>query len=523
MNQIKQDNLLDLIKSLSKAEKRNFKLYATRQTGNQEAKFIQLFDAMESMIEYDEAKIMKRCPVTKAQLSNMKAHLYNQILVSLRLLNVQHNSILQIREQLDFARILYDKGLYKQSLKILDKAKSTAIEYHQNTIALDIIEFQNVIESLYINRGMADNVEFTRKAKDLCNIVENCNELSAISLHLYSLYQQLGYVRSEKDLNLINHYFGLKLDQYRNIELSFSEKFYYYQSMVWYNYIQHNFLNCYRYAYKWLDLFETNPNMKKLMYDNYIFGYSKLLDGIYLMNDYKRMISALNKFKLERLISDKYNGNVKLIADTIYYYNTINLYCMEGNFEDGVDIIPEVELFINNNFNNLELHKQMLFYYKIACLYFGNGQYDECIAQLHKINETRDPRIRRDLQCFAKILTLISHYELGVDYNISYQIKSLYSFLVRMNDLHTAQKEIIGFIRKMVSIDEQNFKKELVKLYNRLKKLESHPYERRIFFYLDIISWLESKIKGVSIAQIIKQKFEARQNRGLKIDTSIHN
>ena len=162
MNSLKQDNLFDLIKSLSKAEKRNFKLYANRQNGNHEAKFIQLFDAMDSLLEYDEAKIMKRCPVTKLQLSNMNAHLYNQILVSLRLLNVQHNSILQIREQMDFARILYDKGLYKQSLKELDKAKTMALEYNQYTLALDAIEFQNVIESLYLNRSMADNVEFTR-------------------------------------------------------------------------------------------------------------------------------------------------------------------------------------------------------------------------------------------------------------------------------------------------------------------------------------------------------------------------
>ncbi len=513
MNSLKQDNLFDLIKSLSKAEKRNFKLYANRQNGNHEAKFIQLFDAMDSLLEYDEAKIMKRCPVTKLQLSNMKAHLYNQILVSLRLLNVQHNSILQIREQMDFARILYDKGLYKQSLKELDKAKTMALEYNQYTLALDAIEFQNVIESLYLNRSMADNVEFTRQAKALCNNVANCNELSAISLHLYSLYQQLGYVRSEKDLNLINQYFSVKLNQYRDSNLSFSEKFYYYQSMVWYNYILHNFRNCYRYARKWLDLFETNPNMKELMYDNYIYGFSKLLDGIFLMNNHKRMVAALNMFQFERLNADKYNRNVKLIADTIYYYNKINLYCMEGNFDQGIQIIPTIEQFITENYNNLELHKRMLFHYKIACLYFGSRQYDLCIEQLRKINETKDPRIRRDLQCFARILTLISHYELGLDHNIGYQIKSLYSFLVRMNDLHTAQNEILGFIRRMTTINENEFKSELIKLYNRLKNLESHPYERRIFFYLDIISWLESKIEGVSMEQIIKRKFRNQQKQ----------
>ena len=185
---------------------------------------------------------------------------------------------------------------------------------------------------------------------------------------------------------------------------------------------------------------------------------------------------------------------------------------MEGNFESAVQIIPEVELFINENLNNLELHKRMLFYYKIACLYFGNCQYEECLASLNRIIETRDHTIRRDLQCYARILSLIAHYELGAENNISRQIRSLYSFLVKMNDMHKTQAELIGFIRQMRSIKkEQDFHRELVNLHKRLKVLESHPYERRTFFYLDIISWLESKIEGISMAEVIRNKFNNRK------------
>ena len=64
----------------------------------------------------------------KVQLSNLKAHLYKQILVSLRLNPTLQNMRIQIREQIDFATILYQKGLYKQSLKLLEKAKAMALE-----------------------------------------------------------------------------------------------------------------------------------------------------------------------------------------------------------------------------------------------------------------------------------------------------------------------------------------------------------------------------------------------------------
>ena len=81
-----------------------------------------------------------------------------------------------------------------------------------------------------------------------------------------------------------------------------------------------------------------------------------------------------------------------------------------------------------------------------------------------------------------------------------------------MNDMHKTQAELIGFIRQMRSIKkEQDFHRELVNLHKRLKVLESHPYERRTFFYLDIISWLESKIEGISMAEVIRNKFNNRK------------
>lgn len=85
--------------------------------------FWHFFNLMDKMDDYNEDVILKSGIVKKQQLSNLKAHLYKQVLISLRLNPVNQNIRVQIREQLDFATILYHKGLYKQSLKILEKGK----------------------------------------------------------------------------------------------------------------------------------------------------------------------------------------------------------------------------------------------------------------------------------------------------------------------------------------------------------------------------------------------------------------
>src|SRR3982751_4114679 len=98
------DSLFQLIKSLEKSEKRNFKLYVKRNSATVDLKIIRLFDALDKMTEYDEEGLLRRDKsIKKQQLSNMKAHLYRQILASLRLLNNEENIDIQLHEQMDYA------------------------------------------------------------------------------------------------------------------------------------------------------------------------------------------------------------------------------------------------------------------------------------------------------------------------------------------------------------------------------------------------------------------------------------
>ena len=223
----------------------------------------------------------------------MKAHLYKQILVSIRLLDAQRTVPIQLREQIDFARILYDKGLFRQSTKILEKAKEQALFYEQYTQAIEIIEFQKRLGTLSVSRGLVAKSEtVSRQVAELCTRIKNINELSNSGSQLYGLYLQLGYARTQKDLDMIVQVYGPTLAKYDDErQLSFTEKVYLYQAQVWYNYIRHDMLTCYKYVCRWILLFDSAPHMKELMYDLYLRGYSRLLDGLYLLRSYRRTTS----------------------------------------------------------------------------------------------------------------------------------------------------------------------------------------------------------------------------------------
>ena len=508
MANLSKDNLFILIKSLSRSEKRQFKLYANRLDVNENAKFLLLFTLLDKMNEYNEEEILKSKIVTKIQISNLKAHLYKQILVSLRMNPVNQNNRILIREQLDFATILYHKGLYKQSLKILEKAKVMALENEEKNIAYEIVELEKIIESQYITRsivGRAD--ELTIQAKELSKQNVIASKLSNLSLQLYSIMLKSGYAKSDEEMQEITTYFNKHLPKYEIETLGFREKLWLYKAHLWYSFLIQDFLSCFKYSKKWVDLFYDNAKMINLNPVWYIKGVNYLLECLYLIKHKTLFEDTL--IKLENTISlDSFpkNDNVNILTFLCIYNSKFNLYFLEGNFEKGIYLVDEVLKKLKQDEDKIDEHHVMVFYYKIACLYFGVGNNIKCIEFLQKIIDNKNLTMREDLMCFARVLSLVAHYEASLDYKLELQLKSTYKFLIKMNDLHEVQREMIKFLRNLGNIFPHELKGEFKKLHTRLKTYENHPYERRAFLYLDIISWLESKIDNKPINVIIKEK-----------------
>lgn len=507
-----KDNLFLLVKSLTKSEKRQFKLYVGRLGVNSDSKFLKLFTLLDKASTYNEASIIKSGIIKKQQIANVKAHLYKQILVSLKL-NPSHQNIRsQIREQLDFASILYHKGLYKQSLKILDKAKELAIVNEEKNSAFEIIELEKIIESQYITRSISSRAdELAMQAKEISSLNVITSKLSNLSLQLYSIILKTGYVKNEEEGEKVTEYFNKRLPKFDVSKTGFREKLWLYKAHLWYSFLLQDFLNCYKYASKWVDLFYQNPSMINLNPVFFLKGNNYLLEAIYFIRNKPKFIEKLDEFKAT-VNSDNFpkDENVASLVFLYSNFHNINQHFIDGSFNEGLELIPQIENDLIPFNTKIDAHHKMVFYYKFASMHFGAGNNKECIAYLDKIISNKTLSMREDLLCFSRVLNLVAHYEASLDFHLDTLLRSTYKFLIKMNELHEVQKEMIKFIRGLQDIYPQDLKKEFKKLLETLKQYEDHPYERRAFLYLDIISWLESKIENKSVGQIIKDKYRAK-------------
>lgn len=507
----KSDPLFDLIKSLAKTEKRHFRLFVNR-TGNKEgAKFIQLFDAMEGMKHYDDKLILKKAPsISKVQFSNQKANLYKQILSALRQYHVGQNTDIQLREYLDHAKVLYNKGFYKQALKILDKAKSVANETKHYTIALEVLEFEKLIETQYITRSIENRAEIlSKEVNETAQIVQSAHQLSNLCLNLYSLFLKNGYAKTEAQFNEAKIYFEAHMPDVNYKGLTFYEKLYFHQAYVWYNKIIQNFPVVYKHSLAWVNLFRENEDMAIKQPVQFIKGYRNLLASLFHLQYYSKFCEIIEEVEAlqenELIVKDL---NTEILIFKFLYIAKINKHFMEGSFDKGVELIPEIIEKLKQYEGKLDPEMVLMFYYKFASLYFGNANYRKTIFYLNQIVYFKDVKLREDIHCFARILNLMTHFEDGQDFHLEYQIKSTFQFIGKMNDQGAVQMEIFNFLRRSGKITPDQLKGELIGLHERLEELNENLYERRPFLYLDILSYLQARIQNKPVSEVVQEKFK---------------
>ena len=293
------DILFQLIKSLEKAEKRHFKLYIKRSSGNEDLKIVRLFDALDKSKEYEEKALLKKLKdVTKPQLANLKTHLYKQILASLRLLKSADSLDLQLNEQFDYAHILYKKGLFIQSLRIIERAKEIAKANQKINILPQFIALEKRIENLHITRSMLDKAEkLAIETKEVIHHIESVSRLSNLALKLYSWYVEHGHARNQEDEKDIRRFMKDNLANDSLGETGFYERLYLYQSYTWYAFIRQDFLQYYRYTKKWVDLFDEQPLMIRVETGHYIKGIHNLLNAHFDLRNFRGFEKVLKKFE----------------------------------------------------------------------------------------------------------------------------------------------------------------------------------------------------------------------------------
>ena len=503
------NDLFVLIKSLTKSEKRYFRLSILKKSNEQDQQnYLKLFDTIERQSHYDETEIISKFENQKfiKHISSEKNYLYHYILKTLHRYHSKSNNEVLMNDSLHYAEILFQKGLFSQSKKIINKSKKIALENDMILQTINISKFnisfalQNSKKAKTLEKELLEAINDTRLA---INKLQNQCEYYELYVKFLSLIRIEGeIIRTKKDIKKFSTLMNNILIQDETKALSKEAKKIYFFINQTYSFIKGDFNK----AYAQYNYFLNNDfiNDTSLIDDNEkIRLLSNFCELCIKLNKIDEALLVLNKIR-EFPIKSNLNKGKQFYR---YYDNLLVIYNKLAHFEKVIPLIKEIETGINLYKEIIHKSKLLSIYYQIAYSYFGIGDYKQCIKWLNLILNDSSSNLRKDIICFSRILFLIANYENKNLLFIEYLIKSNEYYFSSRKKLNEFEKSILSFFKKIHTInDEKKAISLFTDLLSELEKKSKNTIEINIYNYLDIESWIKSKIQNKRFIEIIQNK-----------------
>ncbi|HMN90214.1 MAG TPA: hypothetical protein PKD70_13000 [Saprospiraceae bacterium] len=492
-------DLFQLIRSLTRQEKRYFKLYATRHAIDGHNKYVLLFDAIDRQLVYNEPALREQFkdePFIR-QLHVAKNYLYQNILNSLRHFHESRSEdrfLIEMRH----AALLFNKGLYEQSEKALAKAKRLAFENEHFLQLLEVYRWEHQIahsrndaEALerYIQTGLPEEMDLIEKYR-------NFLAFQALNDQVFIPYWRKGAIRNELEKTNLRQLFEKPLFQNAEHAQSFNARYFYYNARFSYHFFIGELSDSYEYVQQLVALFEKlEPARIKGKLVRY---FSSALINLYIVQQRLGLFEAIPQTlaKLREMPTESPDQKRRLFVRS--FNLEVDLYLSTGQFVKGVQQIADLEQRFEQYRDAVDKQQRLGLYYNLAYLYFGAQQYNHALDWINLLLQDPELKTREDIHCFGRILNLIIHYELGNDQLLEYAVESTSRFLSRRQRLFQVEAIMLKLIRKYpkwLTIKEKE--KGFQNLLNEMRQLKKDEFERRAFEYFDFIAWLESKLQAL--------------------------
>lgn len=491
------NDLHKLITSLTKSEKRFFKLYCSIEGGSKN--YLLLFDEIGKQKEYDEDKLKKKFREKSfvRHLPVLKNELYNKIVSVLTHFHSGKSIESRIRRLVQETDVLLKKKLYGQAQRKLVKAKKLCERHEKLYLFPDILAMERIVYNS--QRMVFDDEQLKKKHEYTRSIMEKTQNLFEYRGWYDYLLMNILY-SSRPDQELVSEVFSKilasPLFSSEDQALSITAKWLYHYIHSSHHYYLKEWEDCYYHSCKLMALYRNNPDMVIAHPNNYP---STLALHMNICTNTHRLDEAV--MCLNELI--KINPGKGTITSAYIYTYSLALYSFHcpSKLEK---ILNELEEEIEEILSRMDKFMSIDLLYFKAYAHFMTGNYRMALRTIAVIKGI-SPMYKENVQLYMRILELMIHHEKANDDMLEPLLNSIYRFIKRRGTFTLAEKEILGFFESAM----KGKAAPLNELYITLEDiLLSDRESRRIIEYLDILAWVRSKRDRKPLSEVINCTIE---------------
>ena len=519
MNLISKNDLFELVKSLSKSEKRFLKLNAAA-TGLPN-NLVTLFNDIENEAEFTEdifSKIKKTKSLSDELNNNSPETLYNFVLQCLRSFHAENNASFIIKDEVTNILNLFDKAQYKQCRKILNKQKQEAYRFERFHFILELISLEKLLITIETRFNVTNNTieNLVKESQDVIEKARNLGEYSMLFSTINLMARESTKAKTTKELQKVEEY--LQSPLLKNTQEIKCEKaliIYHNCRLLLFAKKQDN-TNRNKECHLILDLMNEHPEMIEEMPKRYLTAINNLISIAYEDKKFKSCHEYISQLRSKMNLKAFSTTDLQLKIFTSTYNAELITYTDSGRFEEAIKVVASIEDGLKEFKGKINKEEVLIFYYNIAIMYTYAGNFETAFKYISRVLSEGDKLLRQDLQSFARIINIGLNYELNNFKQLTYIISSLKVYYKTQTSLFKTEKLILTYIEKLSDLKltgKGNEKEIFLNFKKEIDVIMEDPHERNVSFYFDIETYLESKIKGVPMNVIMQNKYlKAWQN-----------
>ncbi|MEO8514243.1 MAG: hypothetical protein ABI543_11825 [Ignavibacteria bacterium] len=507
------DDLFQLIKAMSKSEKGYFKKFASKHTIGEKNIYVKLFDAIDSKSEYSEEVIKAKFKGEKfvTSLYSTKNYLFNLILKALSSYHSERFAVSKLNMMMIELNVLFEKGLHRQFRTLLNRAIALAVE-NDKPFYLAIL-YNKALTSLatvyYASNEDMNYEKLKKNTLDNVNILKTNEEYHILYNDMFFFTKETSSIRNDKDLEKLNRIIENPLLNDGSQAITFDAKFKYCNIMGHYYRLINDNTNWLKFRKDLVELMESdkkyikeNPRNYLLALNNYLYACVNTgMDKEFQVN-LKRLREFAKQFENKKEFMDIQSRIFLLVSDL-----ELN-YAIKNAKPDILNsIIENVEAGFKKFGNKLDENRKLSLYNRIAYACFILKDFDKSITYLNRILNAANPKIEPEQHIFARIRSLIVHFEAGNYDLLEYSVKSTKRFLEKSERIFKFEKLILDFITKAMNYSNDS---ERLGLYGKLKldinKISNDKFEKNILEQFDFVAWIDSKLLNTGMLNVLKKR-----------------
>jgi len=504
------DHIVDLINSMSKSERRYFKIYASKHVIGEGNSYEALFDFIAKEQTFSLSDIQNNF-MGHSMLNNFTItlhRLFDHLLKSLEAYHASTSVNLELRHLLNYADILFSKALYSTCSKICNRIEKQAQE-NENDIALlevnalrkKLLEIKN-----YENSDSSDIKELTTKDSKSLETLSNISKLWHTKSRILQKLNSQGGASNEQEKELFEQ---LNEGVIEPKSGRFEEQYLFYHSKAAYAFSVAKHRESLEFVNANLTLFENNPIKKINDLNRYL---SLLSNAIYLNQIMQRFDEVQYWLKaliaLRNNIRPEINEDLKIKVFNTSYTTELMINNQLGNFDENIEIIPKLLSQLNNYAGKISGVREMYFYHLFAISYLAVGQVKTAQRHLQTILNSKNAKNSQEILSATKIIYLISVLESNDEQLFPYTFKATKRHLINTGKFNDFEKLLFKYLDKIYQAssiwDKADLYSDLVvHIENQQNKFKNNP----LFHIFPYKCWAESNFKTTPMTACVKNQF----------------